>query len=117
GIAVSARARLFHPFSQADATTTRRFGGTGLGLVISRNLIELMGGTLDFESEEGVGTTFWFEIILPRHRAEISSTSYSNPPLPPSGTTPAPKRTSTRPPIEAPAKALHILVVEDNEAN
>jgi len=67
GIPAEAQGRIFEAFGQADSSTTRRFGGTGLGLTLSRRLIELMGGTLELTSEVGRGSTFWF--ILPLSKA------------------------------------------------
>lgn len=63
GIPLEKQKIIFEPFSQADSSTTRKFGGTGLGLAITKKLVELMGGSISFESYPGKGTTF--QVIIP----------------------------------------------------
>jgi len=94
GIAEDAKAQLFLRFSQADNSNTRRYGGSGLGLAISRRLAEMMGGTIDFESRLGVGSTFWVEIPAPAAQAPAQA---------PGG--------------ERRLDGLRVLVVEDNAVN
>ena len=92
GISREVLPRLFTFFSQGDATTARRYGGTGLGLALSRQLVALMGGELAVESEEGKGTRFSFSLALP----------------------------SAQPPAETPApppRLGRVLVVDDNPVN
>lgn len=62
GIGPNDRAIIFEPFSQIDASLTREYSGMGLGLAITKKLVEAMGGQIDFESQEAVGSTFWFDI-------------------------------------------------------
>ncbi|MBL9037091.1 MAG: response regulator [Archangium sp.] len=64
GIEASVVPRLFSPFEQGDGTTTRRFGGTGLGLSLAQQLVTLMGSHIEVESEPGIGTVFAFELTL-----------------------------------------------------
>ena len=97
GIARDAAEKLFAPFAQGDNSTTRKFGGTGLGLVIIRELAHRMQGEVGFESEEGRGSTFWF-----RQRVELSEEAL----LLPAEHPPLLSRLSGR-----------VLLVEDNEVN
>ncbi len=64
GVAAEKQTQIFEPFVQADLSSTRRFGGTGLGLTIARQLVELMGGEIGVVSQEGSGATFWFTVRL-----------------------------------------------------
>ncbi len=71
GIPENRKSRLFQSFSQVDASTTRKYGGTGLGLVISKKLIEAMGGTINVESEINKGTTFTFNFLVEKSKRDI----------------------------------------------
>jgi signal transduction histidine kinase/DNA-binding response OmpR family regulator len=95
GIPQDRRDRLFRSFSQIDPSTTRKYGGTGLGLVISKQLIEMMGGSVGLESEPGRGSNFWFTLELDKQ---------STPEVP-------------LPALPSRLPELHILLVDDNATN
>jgi PAS domain S-box-containing protein len=99
GIPPSVQEHLFQPFAQADASMARRFGGTGLGISISKSLVEMMGGRIWLESEVGKGSTFYFTVRLPLANDLPSDIEA---------------------PVVVPATAcaqLRILLAEDNPAN
>ncbi len=81
GVPPEARERIFHAFSQADNSTTRKYGGSGLGLVISRQLAEMMGGKIGVHGRHGKGSIFWFTARLKKEREAIPEASFETPAL------------------------------------
>lgn len=106
GMTEAQRKNLFQPFTQADTSTTREYGGTGLGLVICKRLVDLMGGTIRVHSEFGAGSTFSFTAPFRMQQGE-----------------PSPRRVMSRQDdadlhqVVAPLNGLRILLVEDNALN
>jgi signal transduction histidine kinase/CheY-like chemotaxis protein len=99
GIAPEEQLRLFTPFMQADSSTTRRYGGTGLGLTIAKRLVELMGGQIGVQSTPGLGSTFWLTLRLVRCGAVGDVEAIELPDVGPAG------------------QRGRILVAEDNAVN
>jgi signal transduction histidine kinase/ActR/RegA family two-component response regulator len=101
GIPADRQQAVFRAFTQLDGSTTRRYGGTGLGLTISRNLVAMMGGRLLLESELGRGSRFYFatRVTLP------------------TGPEPEAQQPLVDRPPDAPEKPLRVLLVEDNAVN
>jgi two-component system sensor histidine kinase/response regulator len=99
GIPYERQGAVFERFTQADGSTTRTYGGTGLGLTISKQLVEMMGGKIGLESKPGIGTTFWFDIKFEKMPRE--------------------KRGDTAPLTLGPVNLTQarILVVDDNQTN
>ncbi|MGQ0653188.1 MAG: ATP-binding protein [Betaproteobacteria bacterium] len=73
GIPPEAQERIFESFAQADESTSRRFGGTGLGTTIAKQLVGLMGGRIGMESAVGLGSTFWFEVTLDKQPERVAN--------------------------------------------
>lgn len=102
GIPAEQQHKIFESFTQADISTTRQFGGSGLGLTISKHLVETLGGKLTFQSIENVGSRFWFELTLEK---DLSAS------IPVTGIV-APTNTTA-----IPHQPLHILIAEDDATN
>ncbi|MFA6189298.1 MAG: PAS domain-containing protein [Sulfuricurvum sp.] len=100
GISPQQQEELFLPFSQVDSSFTRKYGGSGLGLMITKELIELMHGTIEVQSTEGVGSTFIFTVCFD-HVTDSQALSLTEAPIVPLMSD----------------RQLHILLVEDNDLN
>jgi two-component system, sensor histidine kinase len=111
GIRPDQAEKLFSPFVQADESTTRKYGGTGLGLAISKQLAELMGGSIGVDSQEGVGSTFWFTAVF--ELAADTKQPASERPVQGFGSPSLTSRTSRT----SGTKEARILLVEDNATN
>jgi CheY-like chemotaxis protein len=95
GIPEAVQPRIFQRFDQGDASTTRKFGGSGLGLSITQGLAGMMGGCVGFASTEGVGSIFWLEVAAQPAEAGLLEAQGA----------------------EACLEGLHVLIVEDNPTN
>ncbi len=108
GIPADKQNKIFESFTQADSSTTRKFGGSGLGLTIAKHMVEAMGGNLNFQSTEGVGSIFWFELTLEKI---IAIEPKVQTPALALATTLANERKNQN------TDSLHILVCEDDSTN
>lgn len=118
GIPTNQQSKIFESFTQADSSTTRKFGGSGLGLTIAKHMVEAMGGSLNFQSTEGVGSHFWFVLTLEKMEIENATPEQPNP----SESIPEKSAIASIEPItnarvNTDSKKLNILVCEDESTN
>ena len=113
GINPKAKAHVFESFTQADPSTTRKYGGTGLGTTIAKQLVELMGGRIGFRSVEGMGSTFWFDLRFGRHTATPAPRQLAEAPTMSASTSSSLVSTHT----PASFRRCAVLIADDNETN
>ncbi len=106
GMSSEQQKKLFQPFSQADSSTTRKYGGTGLGLIISQSIIHMMDGDIWVESSQGIGSTFHFTVRLGKSQDDLSQVDSSSK-----------LEEETINLALAKLRGSKILIVEDNEIN
>ena len=100
GISKERLGAVFDRFTQVDGSTTRKYGGTGLGLTISKQLVEAMGGQIGVSSEPGIGSTFWFTVVLDKQPEKA-----------------LPRKTSLPVDLFRDVKDLRVLGIDDNQTN
>ncbi|MGZ8258842.1 MAG: ATP-binding protein, partial [Methylotenera sp.] len=118
GIPADKQNNIFESFTQADSSTTRKFGGSGLGLTIAKHMVEAMGGLLNVQSTEGVGSRFWFELTLEKNSIEnaihkkssLTESSAGNPDI-------AMIEPLAKTHANVSTEVLNILVCEDESTN
>lgn len=115
GIPADRQDILFTPFTQVDSSTTRKYGGTGLGLAISKQLAELMEGRIGVDSQEGIGSTFWFTAVFEKQPSGHISADEKPLEIVDNGNVVTVQ--SIQPEGVGIKRAIRILVVEDNPVN
>ncbi len=101
GVPEQVQGHIFEPFTQADASLTRKHGGTGIGLAVCKKIVTALGGSIGLRSTENIGSVFWFQIPLSRSRKNDA----------------APEDTQTAPSAPAVSRKPRVLIVEDNAVN